>query len=133
MFNLTRDQRHMVYPRVALMGLTLFLIYVNDLFMQLSPESIVAYADDVTLLANGDIVNMATNVLQYLIDIISGWSAINCQSFNAAKCSTMCVAPSKKAAAGYSHYSPNINSSPIPWMHSVKILGIFFTDDLDWR
>ena len=117
----------------SVMSPTLFLIYINDIFKQLPSGSVVAYADDVTMLANGDTANMATNALQYLNDIVGGWFSINCQSLNAAKCSTMCVVPSKKAATGYPHHTPNINSFPIPWVHSVKIFGVFFTNDFDWR
>ncbi len=76
---------------------------------------------------------MAMYALQNLIDIVRGMSAINYQSLNAAKCSTMCVVLSRKAAAGYPHHSPYINSYLIPWVHSVIILGVFFTKGLDWR
>ena len=69
-----------------------------------------------------------------LLIFVTFFSIEVCVRLNAAKCSTMCVAPSKKkAAAGYPHCSPNINSCPIPWVHSVKIRDVFFTNDLDWR
>ena len=121
-------------PQGSIVGTTFFLIYTNDLFMWLPSESIVAYTDDITLLANSDSANMAMDALQHLIDIVSGWFAINCRSLNTAKCLTMSVAPSKKkAATSYPHCSPNIKSSPIPWVHLVKILCVFFNYDLDWR
>ena len=46
----------------------------------------------------------------------------------------MCIAPSKrKAVSGTLGCTPNINGTPIPYVQSMKILGVLFTDDLDWR
>ena len=119
----------------SLMGPTLFLIYINDLFNELPSNSAIAYVDDVTRLASGSIVNEATIVLQDLLNVVRNWSFNNCLRLNPAKCVAMCIMPSKrKAGANSSNItSLKIDTSEIAYASSVKILGVVITTDLDWR
>ena len=121
-------------PEGSVMGPTLFLLFINDLFAQLPHNSVVANADDVTLLVSGDSPHVAAESLQLLLDTICCWFTRNCLCLNPAKCSYMCTVPSKrKAASGTLGCAPSINGAPIPYVQSMKILGVLFTDDLDWR
>ena len=121
-------------PEGNVMGPTLFLLYVNDLFAQLPHNSVIAYTDDVTLLASGDSLYTAAESLQLLLDTVCRWSTRNCLCLNSAKCSYMCIVPSKcNTASDILGCAPSINGDLILYMQSVKILGVHFTDDLDWR
>ena len=116
------------------MGPTLFLTYINDLLQQLPPDSVIAYADDVTLFASGDSVGDAATSLQHLVDAVSVWSFSNCLQLNAAKCSCMHAAPFKRKAAAFLHCSPiNVASTEIADVSSMKILGVIFICDLNWK
>ena len=96
--------------------------------------SVVAYADDVTLLESGDSPHTAAESLQLLLDTVCCWSTRNCLCLNPAKCLYMCTVPSKrKAASGTLGCAPSINGTPIRYVLSVKILGVLFTNDLDWH
>ena len=120
-------------PQGSLMGPSLFLIYINDLLLQLPPDLVTAYADDVTLFASGDSIGDVATSLQHLVDAVNVWSLGICLQLNAAKYSCMLVAPSKRKAAAVSHCSPiNVAGTEIADVSSMKILGVIFTCDLDW-
>ena len=53
------------------MGSTLFLLYINDLFPELPAGSVIAYADDVTLVASDVSATVATATLHRFLDIMS--------------------------------------------------------------
>ena len=72
-------------PEGSEMGPTLFLLYINDLFAQLPHNSVVAYVDNITLLASGDSPYTAAESLQLLLDTVCCWSTRNCLCINPAK------------------------------------------------
>ena len=119
-------------PQGSLMGPSVFLIYINDLLQQLPPDLVTAYADDVILFASGDSIgDVATSLQHYSVSV---WSLGNCLQLNAAKYSCMHVASSKRKAAAVSHCSPiNVVGTEIADVSSMKILGVIFTCDLNWK
>ena len=120
-------------PQGSIMGLTLFLLYVNDLFNCLLEGSVIAYTDDVTLIANGETAKIALSALQSLLNIICLWSADNCLHFNPIKCSLVAIAPSKQKAAAIS-ITPIckllVNGRAIIRASSIKIISVIFTSEL---
>ena len=122
-------------PQGSVMAPTLYTLYVNDLFALLPLESAVAYADDTTLIASGDSASTAMDALQSLLDIVSNWSTRNCLRLNPEKCVSMCIAPTKQKSSTCmsSKYILTVNDSQIARVQSVKILGVIFTTELDWR
>jgi hypothetical protein len=117
------------------MGPTLFLIYIDDLLTMLPPGNVVAYADDVTLLASGSTADAAALELQSMLDAVNRWSLDNCLRLNTAKCVAMSIAPSKRkaAAAGGLCHVLTVGTSSLSWVQSVKILGVTFSSNLDWQ
>ena len=102
--------------------------------MQLPPDSITFYADDVTLFVSGDSTGDAATSLQHQVDAVGVWSLGNCLQLNAAKCSFLHVAPSKCKAATVSHCSLiNVVGTEIAIFSSMKIFGVIFSCDLDWK
>ena len=121
-------------PHGSIMGPTLFLLYINDLFNFLR-EGSVAYADDAKLIANGETAEIALSALQSLLNIVCLWSADNCLYLNPIKCSSVVIAPSKRKAAAAS-ITPKckllVNGSAIITASAIKILGVIFTSELWW-
>ena len=118
------------------MGPTLFLLYINDLFDCLPPDSVIAYADDTTLIASGPTAHAAETALQTLLNTVYQWSTDNCLHLNPAKCLSMIIAPSKQkaaAAASAPRCAPRINGSAVSTATSIKILGVIFTSELEWQ
>ena len=117
-------------PQGSKLGPTLFLLYINDLFSILPNGSVIVYADDFTLIARS--IGKCCNIY----NIMSKSSANNYLHLNPFKCAFMCITPTKKKAAA--NCDPVINilyiiGSTIHSSLSIKILGIFFATDLDWR
>ena len=112
------------------------MLYINDLFPKFRAGSVIAYADDVTLVASYVSATAASAALQRFLDILSVWSTNNCLRLNPTKCTFMCIAPTKQKAAtcGLLPGSTlNASGSLIRNTASLKILGVTYTADLDWR
>lgn len=122
-------------PQGSVMGPTLFLIYIDDLLALLPPGNVVAYADNITLLASGSTADAAALELQSMLDTVNRWSLDNCLRLNATKCVAMCIAPSKRkaAAAGGPCHVLTIGTPSLSWVQSVKILGVIVSSNLNWR
>ena len=123
-------------PQGSKMGSTLFLLYINDLFPDLPVSSVIAYADDVTLVASDVSATAATAPLQRFLNFVSVSLTNSCLRLNPSKFTFMCIASTKQKAAtcGLLPGSTlNISGSPIRDTASLKILSVTFTVDLDCR
>ena len=69
-------------PEGSVVGPLLFDIYITDLLTSLPESSLLAYADDVTLVATGKSEAAATEALQTLVNSVAAWSASNCLQIN---------------------------------------------------
>lgn len=83
-------------PQGSILGPTLYNIYVNDVFTKLPANSVVAYADDLTLTVSGDSPTDALSTIQSLLDTVASWSTANWLTLNISKCRLMLIAPPKK-------------------------------------
>ena len=96
----------------------------------------IAYTDDVTLIANSKMTETASFTLQSLLNIVCLRSADNCLHLNPIKCLSVIIAPSKWKAAAAS-ITPTckllVNGSAISTVSSIKILGVIFTSELGWQ
>ena len=81
-------------PQGSIMASTLFLLYIYDLFCCLPSDSVIAYADDITLLASGKTLELARGSLQDLLDTVCRWSTENCLRLNPTKCASTVFATS---------------------------------------
>jgi hypothetical protein len=120
-------------PQGSVMGPTLFLIYINDMFDKLPSQSVVAYADDVTLMTSGDSAGAAAVELQSMLDVVNSWASNNRLSLNPLKCSSMCIAPTRKKTTSTPLNALCIGGVNIPDAQTIKILGVIFSSNLDWQ
>ena len=69
----------------SVLGPTLDVMYVNDLLSSLPGKAVIAYVDDITLAANGSMVEEASFNLQMLLNTVSSWSTETAFYLNISK------------------------------------------------
>ena len=118
-------------PEGSVLGPTVFIVYINDLLLSLPDSSATAYADDITVIASGIIIDRATSHLQDLLNTICTWSARNALHLNIAKCFVMHVMPSLRQ-----HRSADVRvylgSCRLAQMHQLSLLGVLLSNGLSW-
>ncbi len=82
--NVLSDYESIKYgvPQGSVLGPTLYVIYANDLLSSLPGNAVIAYADDITLTANGYAVEEASFNLQMLLNTVHSWSTENALYLN---------------------------------------------------
>ena len=115
-------------PQGSVLGLILFLIFINDL-----PENINStvrlFADDCVLYRN---IRRSEDqqLLQDDLEKMALWEEAWLMKFNVAKCHSMRVSkhsPHKQIVHGYLLHNQVLEN-----VSSAKYLGVQITDDLDW-
>ena len=110
-------------PQGSILGLLLFLMFINDLPSTIESQSI--FADDTKCFQKISTVSDIQQ-LQTDLDSLSDWSLRNHLSFNVSKFVFMTF--HHKFNSEY-----NINEHSLPQSTSCKDLGIIFTNTLSWR
>ena len=77
---------HCGVPQGSILGPLLFIIYTNDIFLEISEnEKIYMYADDTLLLNNGENENIAVHNSQICLNKIIKWCKLNRLTLNESK------------------------------------------------
>ena len=76
-------------PQGSVFGPILYVVYVDNLLSSLPDNSVIAYADDVTLDANRSMVEKLLFNLQTLLNAVYSWSTDNALNLNTSKCFIM--------------------------------------------
>ena len=118
----------------SVLSLHLFNLYIYSLFESLSLDSVIAYADNITLVAHGVSAAKATKSMQELLQIIDNWVANNLMAVNVSKRFHMLVSPYISNQAGFNECCPSmsIGNKPLSNVTSLGILGVVFCNNLSW-
>jgi retron-type reverse transcriptase len=118
-------------PQGSVASPLLFNIFINPLLQLLSADNAVAYADDITLIAYGASNEAACQALQSQLNIVSNWSHANGLTISPSKCFVMHI--SAKIKNNFTTVSPlYIGTTVLPTVASMRILGVTFTNSLNW-
>ena len=119
-------------PQGTVLALTLFSIYLNNLQQLLTPNEVIAYADDVTLISSGSTPQEAVTMAESTIAKIYSWTTANSLVLNIQKCQTIIISPSaRKRAIALSLLVRN-SSASIAASTELCILRVIISDDLKW-
>ncbi|KAL3277217.1 hypothetical protein HHI36_012567 [Cryptolaemus montrouzieri] len=123
-----RNQENGV-PQGSVLSPTLFLIAINDILSGVSaPVKAQLFADDLQLFVKGVDVETMRSLIQQSINIISQWNLTSGFQFSAEK--TKCVLFSTR---NKTYPVISLNNMNLEFVSSVKLLGIWFDEKLNWR
>lgn len=113
-------------PQGSILGPLLFVLLINDL-PSFDDTRIVAYADDITLL-HCESKNTKSD-FQSIVNSFCSWSESKKLKINVEKTKVMNVCRSSSP----SNVTICINGTVIEAVENLKILGVFFSSDLQWN
>ena len=117
-------------PQGSVLGPLLFLIYINNVVNQISPESSMSlFADDMALYRP---IHSTTDysILKLDISTLSTWIKNNSLSLQPVKCCAMLI--SRKWSCFPAPPTLFVEGVQLPYVTSVKYLGISITSSLSW-
>ncbi|XP_071806990.1 uncharacterized protein [Asterias amurensis] len=112
-------------PQGSVLGPLIFVLYANDLQLQLS-SNLVQYADDTSLFKNVT-TDAPDSLLQKDLNTIVNWAKLNCLRSNADKCKSIRLTWRRMSKPEY-----NLGNSPLECVDSIKLLGCIFQSNLSW-
>ena len=115
-------------PQGSCLGPLLFLIFCNDLSLNLEYLSCIQFADDTTLYYADKNLDVLKCCVEYDLNIILDWFRANSLTLNVQKTNYLLFAPDKKRHAVYL----NVDNILIQPSNAIKFLGIVVDDKLEW-
>jgi len=115
-------------PQGTVLGPLCFLIYINDIGSELSPEtSLKLFADDSLLIRTIE-DNIDTDSLQADLDSLITWSTTWQMKFHPAKCSVMSITNKKKPIT----HNYTMLGQPLQHVENTPYLGVHLNKTLHW-
>ena len=116
----------------SILGPLLFLIYINDIAQSSNILDFILFADDTNaLLASNDIMTLE-QALNTEISKVSNWLIANKLSINIKKTNCM-IFKSRQNKLNNPNLRISIHGELIEQKGSVKFLGVFVDENLDWK
>ena len=114
-------------PQGSILGPLLFLLYINDISNNLTPNSKIAlFADDAKIFRR--ILSLADCIsLQSDLSSLEYWSKTWLMNFNAKKCKVMTIARRVKH-----HFEYYLNNTKLDHVNEFNDLGVFLSSDMTW-
>lgn len=118
-------------PQGSILGPLLFTLYINDLWSVVKNSLVHIFADDVQLLLDCDpkFPIIGVNLMNDDIKNVEEWAHLNRLSLNGGKTQAMAV---YRKSVKDSFPPILLNGIPIPYVSTVKNLGLHISDDLSW-
>ena len=115
-------------PQGSCLGPLLFLIFCNDLSINLEYLSCIQFADNTTLYYSDRNLDVLKCCVEHHLKIILDWFRANSLTLNVQKTNYLLFAPDKRRYAVYLN-ADNVIIKP---SNNTKFLGIIVDDNLEW-
>ena len=119
-------------PEGSVLGPVLFNVYINSLLISLPRDCNIAYADNVTLVASDDSLTSASSALQSMLQMVYDWSLQCGLVVSPSKCYAIYISSNVRPGVIDLKLSFSLGSTSLPTVTSLRILGVIFTDNLNW-
>ena len=121
-------------PQGSILGPLLFVLFINDMFSCVSPETNIAlYADDTKIWRE---INYSSDnfALQRDIDNLYNWSITNKMKFHPSKCKTLSVTNKQNILHNlpFTIFLYKLNTTYIDYVPSQMDLGVSINTRLNW-
>ena len=117
-------------PQGSALGPLLFLIYVNDMPLQISSGHLLQFADDTALIRSGNSFVEVALCMNDQLDHLCRWIAQSKMQLNCSKSSVMWFSMKHICTAALPVIS--VNNTVLKIVNHQKYLGIIFDDELQW-
>ncbi len=118
-------------PQGSILGPLLFIVYLNDLPLNVHETNILMYADDTVLYAAGKSVFEVASKLQEDLDRVSIWLKANKLTLNVAKTKSMVFRTLYFQGGTELHL--NIDGAPLEQVPIFKYLGTWLDEKLNFN
>ena len=117
-------------PQGSVLGPLLFLVYVNDMPLQISSGHLLHFADDTALICSGNSFVEVALCMNDQLDHLCGWIDQSKMQLNCSKSSVMWFSMKHICTAALPAIS--VNNTVLKIVNRQKYLGIIFDDKLQW-
>jgi hypothetical protein len=113
-------------PQGSKLSCLLFILFINDLHLQLNGAKVTVYADDAVILIQAKELKVALDVANKNLEIIKDWLRFNCMEMNVAKCNAMIF----NAVVVASDDKLLFDGVEIKQVRALRYLGVYLDDQL---
>ena len=110
----------------------MFLLYVNDLPLNLHETISELYADDITIHTSNESVHVITNKLQNDLVQVRKWCKNNDMALNAKKTKTMLMGSCRKLSLLHYELQLYFDDECLHNVDTHKLLGVHLDKSLNW-
>lgn len=118
-------------PQGSILGLLLFLIFINDLNRAVKHSVVHHFADDTNLIFSHKSPKIINKKINHDLRLIIQWLRANKISLNASK--TEIVIFRTKSTNLNRNYNFRVNGQKINPVNQVKYLGLYLDEHLSWN
>lgn len=113
-------------PQGSILGVLLFIIYINDMVKSVEFSKLVLFADDALLYVCGDNITECVTKINHDLEKLNVWFKMNKLNLNLKK--TKCMFFNDNASTNI-----NIDNKIIEKVNDIKYLGIMIDNKLDFK